>query len=96
VNWVKHSLKGQVPSKRHGHTANLFGDKLILYGGITEEGYSNEIFMINLHTFECEKFQQYGNIPDPRAFHACEIYLNNTLILCGGIKRKETINSNTL
>lgn len=55
MTWVNHKLKGDIPTKRHGHTINLIENKLILFGGITEEGYSDEIFLIDLITFQCQK-----------------------------------------
>ena len=44
--WVKHQIKGH-PSKRSGHSINEYGKYLILFGGKTENGRSNELFFFD-------------------------------------------------
>ena len=46
---------GEIPTIRQGHTCNLFGNKLILFGGNYNSDIKNDLFILNLRNFEWKK-----------------------------------------
>jgi leucine-zipper-like transcriptional regulator 1 len=69
--WRKLSLiGGDKISPRTGHSTlfDLKTKKMYVFGGITAEGPSNELFWIHLETLEVQKIQPLENtpIPNPR------------------------------
>lgn len=41
-------MSGEIPSKRQGHSAVLHGTTMWVYGGSTDEGYTNDLYSLNL------------------------------------------------
>lgn len=66
-NWKQLELEGPVPTPRTNHGAVLDDDgKIVIFGGYTVEGYSNEVYIINLVTHRWEKPMINGKPPLPR------------------------------
>ena len=54
--WGLVQQKGQIPEPRCGHSLNLHGDKIFLFGGLKEVTQeSNEIFKFDLNSFTWEE-----------------------------------------
>ena len=85
AGWTRHMLRGQVPAGRKAHTMVSFEGKLYLFGGVTEQGYSNDLFCINTADFKCTKIASKGAVPSPRAFHTATVMDHNGIMtLFGG------------
>ena len=46
--WTKPMLTGHAPGPRHGHAAVALGDEIFFFGGMSDAGYSNELFVLQL------------------------------------------------
>ena len=54
--WNLVEQKGQIPEPRCGHSLNLHGDKIFLFGGLKEVTQeSNEIFKFDLNNYSWEE-----------------------------------------
>lgn len=84
--WTSHPLRGQVPAGRKAHTMVSFEGKLYIFGGITEQGYVNDLYLINTADFKCYKVNAKGNAPSPRAYHAATVMDNGFMVLFGGLE----------
>ncbi|KAI8338125.1 hypothetical protein BC941DRAFT_395928 [Chlamydoabsidia padenii] len=78
--------KGRPPAKRNDHSATLWDNKLVIFGGSSEEDekYHNDIAILDLTTMTWEYPATFGNQPQGRIRHAATIY-NNKLYITGGI-----------
>ena len=84
--WKKdEQYKGFMPTPRIGHTAVLYENKIVIFGG---EGPNkelfNEIFSYDLSTSTWSKIQSVGSLPAPRSYHTACINQDN-MIIFGGI-----------
>lgn len=61
MEWKEIPLKGDFPTPRAGHTATLVdNNQMIIFGGGVENGYSNEIFFLNLGFLFKTKREHFG------------------------------------
>ncbi|OZJ06408.1 hypothetical protein BZG36_00576 [Bifiguratus adelaidae] len=83
------AAKGVPPSKRHGHTANLWNNYIVIFGGCNEyQEYCNDV-----HIFDIEK--QTWTRPDVRGshnvaaryLHTATVY-DDKLFVYGGFAKK--------
>ncbi|KAI8992272.1 hypothetical protein BDB01DRAFT_717428 [Pilobolus umbonatus] len=80
------SVKGTAPCKRYGHTASLWNQYIIVFGGCNEfQEYCNDV-----HIFDIDKqtwFQpdMNGTVP-ARYLHSASVY-NNKLFIYGGFAK---------
>ncbi|EFC43530.1 rho family small GTPase [Naegleria gruberi] len=86
--WTKlTTVNDQVISPRFGHSAEIYKDSMIIFGGYDSDGFvSNQVFELNLKTFEwkCRSLKNRKNNEIlGRYFHSSLIY-NNLLIISGG------------
>ena len=63
--WYNIAPKGKIPSPRQGHSSVLYGNKMIIYGGSSNDGYKDDLFEFNLETVRnlnyitfCRKYGQ--------------------------------------
>lgn len=85
---VKRKLN-KYPSKRWGHTAVLYGNNLVIFGGKT--GKTKEpVYSINCDTFECENMDG-GETPVIRESHSCSL-INDKMIIFGGCQSQKVTN----
>lgn len=49
-SWIPFPATGAIPSPRQGHSATLYGSTMWVYGGSSGNGYSSELFSLNLET----------------------------------------------
>lgn len=59
--YIKVKPTGEIPSPRGGHSANLYGEEMWVFGGADSSGYYSELYSLNLATvsisFICISFQ---------------------------------------
>lgn len=78
--------KGQPPAKRNDHSATLYGDKIIIFGGNSEEDrFFNDVSILNLSTLTWSHPEVHGFIPEGRIRHSATIY-GNKLYVAGGVQ----------
>lgn len=79
----------QPPPPRAGHTMNMIGRKLIIYGG--GDGKSlNDMHYLNVDTFQWFEMES-GNVPE-RCAHTADNAANNRLVVFGGSNGIKTFN----
>eukprot|EP00002_Diphylleia_rotans_P040670 TRINITY_DN9704_c0_g1_i4.p1 TRINITY_DN9704_c0_g1~~TRINITY_DN9704_c0_g1_i4.p1 ORF type:complete len:629 (-),score=92.08 TRINITY_DN9704_c0_g1_i4:240-2126(-) len=71
--WIEKKANGEVPKPRWGHSAVVIGDRMYIFGGLSNNGeYLNDIFS---YTFDTSTWNQVevhqGQLPHPRHFHTC-------------------------
>lgn len=104
MEWHLLTTKGPNPSPRAGHSATLVqNNKMVVFGGGVVDGYSNELFFLDLSfsfiklffhvildTLTWEKPTIIGTAPCPRAGHTAIPILNKTAVLVfgGGFRQK--------
>lgn len=72
------------PSARVKHSAAIVGNQMFLFGGLTDAGPVNDIYVFNLETdtWSLKEFQ--GTPPEPRFGHSMTPILNGMLLIHGG------------
>ncbi|KAI8993166.1 hypothetical protein BDB01DRAFT_775423 [Pilobolus umbonatus] len=85
--------KGTPPAKRTDHSTTLWNKhKLIIFGGSSEEdGYFNDISILDLNTMTWSHPQTHGHIPIGRFRHSATTF-DNKLYIAGGINKGTTDN----
>jgi Ras-related C3 botulinum toxin substrate 1 len=83
--WVKLEVKGTVPSRRYGHSACVWKNKMVVFGGYDNDGFtSNEIFMFDLQQHSWELIvSKSQSTPAPRFHHTC-VVVHDKMYLFGG------------
>ena len=76
---------GTAPAAREGCTLATVGDKLLLFGGSTSAGLSNELWEFNLKAGEWTYMNAdiSGRLPRPRTRHSVAV-VNATMYVVGG------------
>jgi len=86
--WEKVSALGlDCPCPRAGHSAIVFGDSMVIFGGKDSEGNKlNDIWIFNFSTYqwECIELSDNDLKPLPRSGHSACLYKDMMLII-GGI-----------
>ena len=85
-SWTRQKTKGTSPGPRKGHTLCSFQDTLILFGGVTTQKYSSDLFILNVNELRWIKTQPRGKGPSPRAFHSTAILDNFCVAIFGGVE----------
>lgn len=49
-HWIKTNPTGEIPTARGGHSANLYGQEMYVFGGSDATGYNSELYSLNLST----------------------------------------------
>ena len=83
-------------SARRGHTANLYKDQIIVFGGTNEKGHRNDLMCLDIknNNIDYDQEQNFSSIswipletngrkPGPRRGHYAEI-VDDKLLICGG------------
>jgi len=82
--WSKALPAGPRPSGRYGHTLNILGSKIYIFGGQVEGYFFNDLVAFDLNALQVagNKWQilipngrdggnAYGPMPPPRTNHTC-------------------------
>lgn len=83
--------KGRPPAKRNDHSATLFGDNIIVFGGNSEEDrFLNDVAVLNLSTLTWSHPEVQGFLPEGRIRHSATVYKNKLYIAGGQIDANAT------
>eukprot|EP01121_Diplochlamys_sp_Union-15-3_P015271 TRINITY_DN5013_c0_g1_i1.p1 TRINITY_DN5013_c0_g1~~TRINITY_DN5013_c0_g1_i1.p1 ORF type:complete len:267 (+),score=42.18 TRINITY_DN5013_c0_g1_i1:417-1217(+) len=89
LKWSYPKVYGDIPSPRGWCSANVVGNKMFLFGGGSfneswrEGTLCNDMYTLDLITWEWTKVVTHGTQPSPRAAHSSAI-INDILIIQGG------------
>ena len=75
------------PCPRGGHTAVLYGDKMLVFGGFGGHGFErkdlNDLFAYDVNQGTWKAIETSGESPDPRSEHVAAT-LGDTMVIYGG------------
>nr|PUA88465.1 putative kelch repeat protein [Toxoplasma gondii TgCATBr9]CEL72511.1 TPA: kelch motif domain-containing protein [Toxoplasma gondii VEG] len=74
------------PSPRFGHSCNLDGPSMYIFGGVREKELKNDLLCMNLQDMTWSQPETSGTPPCPRYGHA-SLVVGRQLIVCGGMHR---------
>jgi N-acetylneuraminic acid mutarotase len=63
VSWEVVSQKGACPGKLSHHTAAVFGNSVVVFGGMQDYDNSTEAFEFDALRHSWQKLQQTGDVP---------------------------------
>jgi len=76
---------GDIPGVRMGHTATLWGDKVLIFGGENEHrAYLNDLIIFDIKTANWRQPEVNGTTPRGRARHSATLY-DDKLFIIGGL-----------
>lgn len=84
MTWNLAETFGTPPLPRHGHTANILMNYLVIFGGANEKDIFHDVTMLNLRNMEWIIPNICGQIPRGVVYHAAVSASNNELIVIGG------------
>ncbi|GAA5799084.1 hypothetical protein HPULCUR_004493 [Helicostylum pulchrum] len=90
MRWEKiQTVKGTVPGKRYGHTATLWDNFIIVFGGCNEfNEYVNDVYMFDIPKQTWFQPDIKGIVP-ARYLHSASVYNNKLFIYSGFAKNTE-------
>lgn len=83
AKWSQILYKNKGPSPRHSFSHASIGDIIIIWGGITKSGYSNEMFIYNVVTNKWTEIDSTSHLKPSKRYGACMV-LDFPLIYIGG------------
>lgn len=81
--WSLALSNNEPPSPRHSFSYASIGDILVIWGGITKNGYSGELFIYNVVTKLWNEMNVYSNLRPSKRFGAC-LVIDLPLLYIGG------------
>mmetsp|Transcript_29037 Transcript_29037/g.55726 ORF Transcript_29037/g.55726 Transcript_29037/m.55726 type:complete len:681 (+) Transcript_29037:245-2287(+) len=85
LKWSELAVKGDVPCIRGGHSATIFGDNLVVFGGEDENRkVLGDLHILNLVTATWTSPGTFGTLPAPRTDHVATAYKGRYLYVFGG------------
>ena len=73
-------MSGSAPTPRAGHSSQIYGTKMYVFGGEDSRGNSNELFVLDLEQMIWTKVQNtYNRAPSARSFFASCLAPGNEL-----------------
>ena len=72
------------PSKRWGHSAVLYNNSMIIFGGRHSQRILSNIYSLDFATLSWTKIDPYSKAPQARDSHSAVIYNNSDMIIFGG------------
>mmetsp|Transcript_5292 Transcript_5292/g.9715 ORF Transcript_5292/g.9715 Transcript_5292/m.9715 type:complete len:519 (+) Transcript_5292:82-1638(+) len=84
AGWQQHRLRGH-PSARKGHSFSTYRDTIVSFGGVTSEGATSDLFILNLSDMKWSEGRARGASPCPRAFHSSTVMTHTYLAVFGGL-----------
>ncbi|KAJ4457450.1 putative tip elongation aberrant protein 1 [Paratrimastix pyriformis] len=90
--WSCAALSGEAPSGRQQHTMNVWGNKVIIFGGIDGTGQVlADLHILNLETMTWSSPMCGGEVPLGRYGHASLLF-RDQLVVFGGMSDEEPFN----
>lgn len=82
--WDKPQIEGAAPAGREGHSAVVYGkNKIFIFGGYGDDGYMNDVVVLDTALMVWANPPTGGDIPSPRAGHSATL-LGNYMYVFGG------------
>eukprot|EP00002_Diphylleia_rotans_P014672 TRINITY_DN2857_c0_g1_i4.p1 TRINITY_DN2857_c0_g1~~TRINITY_DN2857_c0_g1_i4.p1 ORF type:complete len:1284 (+),score=195.02 TRINITY_DN2857_c0_g1_i4:92-3943(+) len=82
--WSVTPVLGFVPQGRMGHSAVIYGDSMLIFGGCEyDRRVSNSLYEFSFETFSWKELKTFGEIPAPRYHHAAAIYKEYMFVVGG-------------
>eukprot|EP01091_Cochliopodium_minus_P011563 TRINITY_DN3311_c0_g2_i2.p1 TRINITY_DN3311_c0_g2~~TRINITY_DN3311_c0_g2_i2.p1 ORF type:complete len:925 (-),score=275.28 TRINITY_DN3311_c0_g2_i2:403-3177(-) len=96
--WSQYGMLNAGPNACYGHTSVIHDNSLVIYGGVTERGPTNHIYIFNFESNKWNKGSAYNKVIRSdvmeNSLH-CAVLMNNTKIfIFGGMNSKENITNN--
>lgn len=88
IVWEMLEYTGDIPSL-HNHAGCLWNNLLMIVCGVSENGYENSTYSINLDKLSVEEWVTTGTKPIPRGGLVCEIFDDKMIIQGGSTKLEE-------
>jgi len=98
MEWTLIETKNNIVSPRYGHTCVLFKNELFVFGGCDKNGSSNNLFSLNLETWEWKELTLVPSEGDPqeisgRYFHSSVVdESTGNMFIFGGRSAKALTN----
>uniref|UniRef100_F6ZQ03 Rab9 effector protein with kelch motifs n=2 Tax=Ciona intestinalis TaxID=7719 RepID=F6ZQ03_CIOIN len=84
--WSQPTVKGKLPSARHGHILCVIDNHLYIHGGMAGATFHKDLHSINLTDLTCSRLKPRGEVPCARAAHAAASH-NKLLFIFGGMSQ---------
>eukprot|EP00297_Palpitomonas_bilix_P005055 CAMPEP_0113875200 /NCGR_PEP_ID=MMETSP0780_2-20120614/4800_1 /TAXON_ID=652834 /ORGANISM="Palpitomonas bilix" /LENGTH=645 /DNA_ID=CAMNT_0000861143 /DNA_START=98 /DNA_END=2035 /DNA_ORIENTATION=+ /assembly_acc=CAM_ASM_000599 len=81
--WTVEATTGTAPAGRRGHSAVMWGSKMIIYGGQDGMNFLNDLFVCDLSIQQWTAVNFDGNAPPPRSYHIAQLH-NDKVYIYGG------------
>lgn len=93
LKWDIIEQMGDIPKTRDEHTANVYENAMIIFGGFVNGVRTNEIFRYNFNTRRWDMIRPVTRIAPPaRAAHSAIIYKDSLVIFGGKDEDNEKLN----
>ena len=68
LTWSREEIRGDEIPRRMDFSVGLIGQKLIIFGGQDEARTKlNDLFAVNMTSFDCKRLNPLGEAPSPRS-----------------------------
>lgn len=84
VQWEPVKEKGTVPGKISHHKAAVFGNQVVIYGGMTGIDEIEDVYEFDVSKESWAKLKQTGDVPKPRDDHSLAQIDDERFIIFGG------------
>jgi len=92
MQWSIPNVEGMPPVGRYYHTATNIGEgRIVIFGGRTETGESNDVFILDTKKMRWIKPNVSGKPPKKRYQHSAELFDHNKLVIYGGISKMNAL-----
>ena len=90
--WSEPDIFGSSPKGLRGHTANLIGSKIYLFGGYDGRGRSNDLYILDTESMTWAHPLETEGSPAGRQRHTACTVSNNILYIFGGFDGNKWLN----
>ena len=84
LTWMQPDRNGLPPTPRNGHTVDLIGSKMYIFGGGDKADLLNELYVFDVHDHMWSQPPCTGIVPPPRSRHTSAV-CDKRLLIWGGI-----------
>jgi N-acetylneuraminic acid mutarotase len=85
--WTEINCTGTVPSVRSGHSATVYQNQLIVFGGRAPSQWLNDCYSLDMDSFIWKLLEVKGGIPKPRCGHSGTVWGKDMVVYGGKAKR---------
>eukprot|EP00736_Rhodelphis_marinus_P009737 Rmarinus@m.12771 len=81
--WYQPTTQGESPCKRSGHTAVLWGDLIVFFGGTRGRKWLNDVYTLDTSRWRWTKVDAKGTLPRCRSYHSATL-VGSQMYVFGG------------